>query len=107
MAERHDISFRSLDDDTTQRLSEFAKENLSPQQGLLMVVFATEAADQDVDTSRITVPETRDVDQLLTKLRKAYTPGEPMPPIICCIVPVKPPPIPPPGPDGPDGPDGQ
>ena len=104
MAGTDDISFRRLDNDTLQKLSEFAKENenLSPQQGLLLVIFADAASQEvnvpastDVDQLLAQLPS-RDVDQLLVQLREAYMPGKPGTPIPCCIVPVKPPPPPPP-----------
>jgi hypothetical protein len=100
----NDISFTELDDDTLQKISEFAKEKLSPQQGLLLVIFAAEAASQDVDVDETTVHEIRDVDRLLAKLRKAYMRGKPGTPIPYCIVPVPPPPPPPPPPPRPSPP---
>jgi hypothetical protein len=94
-----DISFTRLDIDSLQKLSAFARKNLSQEQwGLLAVIFVAGAASQEVDVLASTdvdrllaqLPST-DVNRLLTQLREAYMPGKPGAPTRYCIVPVKPP----------------
>jgi len=109
MAGTDDISFSSVDNDTVRKLSEFAKANISPQQGLLLVIFADETdVPASTDANQFLVQST-DVNQLIASLRRAYMHGEPRPAIPCCIVPVRPPtttppPARPPAPAAPDEP---
>jgi len=110
MAETKNFSFTKDDIlDLTNELSKFAKEKeLSKEQwSLLLAIFATAAdhvevergstrgkfsgiairgnADQEVES-----PARKTVEELREQLRGAYVPGEPVTPIMDCIVPPPP-----------------
>jgi len=118
MAGTSDPSFSSEElDALKQKLSEFARESLSErQQGLMVAIFAVAAERAEIwsdpghgELPKIKVKDTEreigidirtDVNELISQLRGAFTPGGDRTGTVCCVVPVIPviPPPPVPGP---------
>ena len=113
MAGANDFSFTHKNIvDLTDKLSQYAKGNLSDEEwGLLLAIFAAAAdhvevgpdptqgtfsgiaiknLETKVDTAlEVRAPADEDVGMLLGQLRGAYIPGKPVTPILDCVTPIK------------------
>jgi hypothetical protein len=108
MAGTDDYSFTNEEiESLKRRLSEFAQKNLDQQQrGLLVAIFAAAAEHAEAWSDprceelpsiaikdkgqEINVPTGTNVDELIARLRQAFTPGGAGKPTVFCVVPVVP-----------------